>query len=81
MTVPLIHCFFAALLLVIMFLVYYYLWRDYQSELNLYAAVFETKKVPYQYKFNLILHYSFYSVFFTVIFVLTILLYYCLFLY
>jgi len=81
MTIPLIHCFFAALLLVIMFLIYYYLWRDYQSELNLYAAVFETKNVPYQYKFKLILHYSLCSVFFAAIFVLTISLYYFLFLY
>jgi len=77
----LFHCFFAALLFVIMFLIYYYLWRDYQSELNLYAAVFETKDIPYQYKSKLIFHYLFCLAFFTTIFVITILLYCYLFLY
>lgn len=77
----LIHCFFAALLLVVMFLIYYYLWRDYQSELNLYAVVFETKSIPRKYKSKLLSHYLFCLVLFTVIFILTILLYYYLFLY
>jgi hypothetical protein len=77
----LFHCFFAALLLVVMLLIYYYLWRDYQSELNLYAVVFETKRIPYQYKFKVLSHYLFCLAFFTAIFVLTILLYCFLFLY
>jgi uncharacterized membrane protein len=77
----LIHCFFAALLFVTMFLVYYYLWRDYRSELNLYAAIFETKNIPRQYKFKLVSHYLFCLAFFTTIFVLTILVYYFLFSY
>jgi len=77
----LFHCFFAALFFGTTLLIYYYLWRDYQSELNLYAAVFETKNIPHQYKSKLLRHYLFCLTFFTAIFALTVLLYYYLFLY